>query len=103
METHGEVLDRYQPAEWALARAKAMRGFDHPIRLQILQILQGGERQVKEIWGELGVLQTVVSQHLAVLRESGVVCSERAKVTVKYSINPEYEALVAAVVGEHRK
>jgi DNA-binding transcriptional ArsR family regulator len=44
-----------------------------PRRRQILDVLAGGERPVNDLVERLGVAQPVVSKHLRVLREVGLV------------------------------
>jgi DNA-binding transcriptional ArsR family regulator len=44
-----------------------------PRRREILDLLAGGERPVKELVGRLGLGQPQVSKHLRVLREVGAV------------------------------
>jgi DNA-binding transcriptional ArsR family regulator len=48
----------------------------HPVRLKILCFIKTGAPCVKEMWECLDQPQPVISQHLAVLKENGVVCSE---------------------------
>ena len=44
-----------------------------PTRLAILRHLQGGEHRVVELTEHLGLAQSTVSQHLAILRSAGLV------------------------------
>jgi DNA-binding transcriptional ArsR family regulator len=46
-------------------------------RLRILQAVEQGERSVSEILEKTGLAQTLASFHLRVLREAGVVATER--------------------------
>jgi DNA-binding transcriptional ArsR family regulator len=46
-------------------------------RLRILQALEQGERSVSEILERTGLAQTLASFHLRVLREAGVLTTER--------------------------
>ena len=48
----------------------------HPVRLKILCFIKTGSPCVKEMWECLDQPQPVISQHLAVLKENGVVSSE---------------------------
>lgn len=48
----------------------------HPVRLRILCFIKTGAPCVKEMWECLDQPQPVISQHLAVLKENGVVSSE---------------------------
>jgi DNA-binding transcriptional ArsR family regulator len=50
----------------------------HPIRRRLVIDLAGGEKAVRELAAPLPVTRPAVSQHLAVLREVGLVTEERA-------------------------
>jgi DNA-binding transcriptional ArsR family regulator len=55
-------------------------------RLRILQALEDGERSVSEILERTGLPQTLASFHLRVLREAGVVATERRGPFVFYRL-----------------
>jgi DNA-binding transcriptional ArsR family regulator len=57
----------------AATTADAFNAVAEPRRRQILDVLAGGERPVKELVTALGVAQPQVSKHLRVLREVGAV------------------------------
>ncbi|MEW6569042.1 MAG: metalloregulator ArsR/SmtB family transcription factor [Chloroflexota bacterium] len=57
-------------------RAKLFRGFADPSRLSILQALRPGRRSVGEIARATGLRQPNVSNHLACLRDCGLVVVE---------------------------
>lgn len=46
-----------------------------PHRRAILQLLQGGERSVREIADEMPITRPAVSRHLRLLKEAGLVTS----------------------------
>ena len=56
--------------------AKRLKVCGHPVRLKILCVIKNGTACVKELWECLDQPQPVVSQHLAVLKESNIVASE---------------------------
>jgi len=59
-------------------------------RLRVLMLLQrGGELCVCELTHALALSQPKISRHLAQLRESGLVLTERAGQWVYYRINPD--------------
>lgn len=45
----------------------------HPLRLQILTLIEGQSQCVTELWQCLAQPQPVVSQHLAALKEKAIV------------------------------
>jgi ArsR family transcriptional regulator len=54
-------------------------------RIKILKLLRGGEQCVCEIERSLGIPQNLVSHHLRVLREAGLVSARREGQFVHYS------------------
>ncbi len=62
---------------WVVARAAtttdAFNAVAEPRRRQILDVLSGGERPVNELVALLDLAQPLVSKHLRVLREVGLV------------------------------
>jgi ArsR family transcriptional regulator len=80
----------------------------HPLRLQILELLRGGEMCVCDLQAALKQRQACVSQHLMALREAGVVTCRKAGLRVYYQIGdarlPELLDNIEAVVlpGERR-
>jgi ArsR family transcriptional regulator len=58
-------------------------------RLRILDFLTAGEQCVCDITQALGLSQPLISYHLAVLREAGLVCVRRDARWLYYSINVE--------------
>jgi ArsR family transcriptional regulator len=57
-----------------------------PTRLLILDLLRDGARPVKDLVELTGQRQAKVSQHLAILRQRGIVRAERAGNEAHYSI-----------------
>jgi len=59
-------------------QARICKAFAHPGRLQILDLLGQGERGISELQGALGISKTRMSQHLSILKSSGVVTTRRS-------------------------
>jgi DNA-binding transcriptional ArsR family regulator len=57
----------------AATTADAFNAVAEPRRRQILDVLSGGERPVNDLVTLLGLAQPLVSKHLRVLREVGLV------------------------------
>jgi len=55
--------------------AQKLKVCGHPMRLKILCLIERDSACVTELWQCVGQAQPVVSQHLAVLREKGIVDS----------------------------
>jgi ArsR family transcriptional regulator len=56
--------------------ADLLQALGHPIRLQLLHALWSSPRTVSQLVDRLGLEQPVVSRHLTVLREAGVLAVE---------------------------
>ncbi len=63
--------------ERAALLGRQVRAVADPTRLALLRLLAGGGRRVGELSAELTVSQPTVSNHLKVLKESGLVRTER--------------------------
>ncbi len=59
----------------------------HPTRLAIIRKLAGGKLCVQKFVKELGIRQPNVSQHLAILRQCGLVTSKREEGKVCYYLD----------------
>ena len=71
----------------------------HEIRLRSLLLLQAeGELCVCELTHTLGLSQPMISRHLALLREAGLVADRRAGVWIYYAINPSLPEWAKAVL-----
>jgi ArsR family transcriptional regulator len=69
------------------AASKVIKTLGHPLRLRIVELLEGGEKTVGELVDALGVEQAIASQQLVKLRAKGVVAARRNGVNVFYRIN----------------
>src|SRR5690554_7351372 len=74
--------------EHASEAAQLLKALANERRLQVLCLLAGGERSVGEINGLLELSQSALSQHLAVLREEGLVDTRREAQTIYYTLSP---------------
>ncbi len=72
--------------------SELMRAVAHPLRLKILEFIDNnGTINVNKIYNSLNLEQSITSQHLKILRMSGVV---NVEVSGKYhSYNLNYEVL----------
>ena len=70
--------------EKAANAAKLLRSMSNEHRLMILCRLGAGERSVGDLGAEFNLSQSALSQHLAVLREEGLVATRREGQTVFY-------------------
>lgn len=78
-------------AEAAADLAKAFKALSDPVRLRLLSLIashEGGEACVCDLTGPFDVSQPTISHHLKVLREAGLVDSERRGTWVYYWVLP---------------
>jgi DNA-binding transcriptional ArsR family regulator len=74
--------------------AQLLKALANEKRLQVLCLLASCERSVGEMQGLLDLGQSALSQHLAVLREEGLVQTRRDAQTIYYSLAPGPAAAV---------
>ncbi|MCU5772445.1 metalloregulator ArsR/SmtB family transcription factor [Erwiniaceae bacterium BAC15a-03b] len=80
--------------------AALLRLLGHPIRLNVALILFQQPQTVSELEEKLQIKQPNLSQHLAVLREAGLVWSNREAKSVTYAISKGMpQQLVMALSG----
>jgi DNA-binding transcriptional ArsR family regulator len=71
----------------AATTTDAFNAVAEPRRRQILDLLAGGERPVNDVVAVLGMTQPLVSKHLKVLREVGLVTVRDIGRQRMYSLN----------------
>jgi ArsR family transcriptional regulator len=77
------LIDREEDIQQA---AEAMKAIAHPLRLQILCVLGDQEVSVQDIVEQVGTSQSNISQHLAILREKGVLTTRKDANRVFYRV-----------------
>jgi DNA-binding transcriptional ArsR family regulator len=78
-----------------------LRAINHKLRQQIIKMLDEKQRMtVTDIYIQLRLEQSVVSQHLAILRRAGVVQTERDGKYIYYLINYDRFAHITNVVSD---
>lgn len=80
--------------------AEILKVLGHPIRLKIVAGLCTNECNVKHIWECLNLPQATVSQHLALLKNKGIIEGKRDGVEVHYSvIHPLARKLITSLLS----
>lgn len=70
--------------------AEMCKVFTSPVRIEILDILRNGKKSVNELVQLTGFNQSNISQHLQVMREKGIVRTEKKGNHVFYTLaNPK--------------
>ncbi|MGW6504108.1 ArsR/SmtB family transcription factor [Nonomuraea angiospora] len=75
----------------AVELARMFKALSDPVRLRLLSLIasyEGGEACVCDLTGPFDVSQPTISHHLKVLREAGLVGSERRGTWVYYWVIP---------------
>lgn len=77
------LIDKQEHIEMA---ARSLKAIAHPLRLKILCVIGDQEACVQEIVDAVGTSQSNISQHLAILREKGVLQTRKDANRVFYSV-----------------
>lgn len=80
--------------------AAMMAALSHEARLRVLCDLVGGERMAGELVQRSGLSQSALSQHLAKLREEGLVATRREGQAIYYRIADPDAARILGVLHD---
>lgn len=80
------LIDKDEHIETA---ARALKAIAHPLRLKILCVLGEGEVCVQDIVDVVGTSQSNISQHLAILRDKGVLQTRKDANRVYYRVGDQ--------------
>lgn len=67
--------------------SRALKAMSHPLRLKILCTLGDQEVSVQDIVERVGTSQSNISQHLAILRDKGILTSRKDANRVFYRVS----------------
>lgn len=98
----GALLREPLTATAAGEMAVRFKALADPVRLQLFSAIAshaGGEACVCDVSAGLEVSQPTVSHHLKVLRDAGLLTSERRASWVYYAVVPEALASLAGILG----
>jgi DNA-binding transcriptional ArsR family regulator len=84
MNMKNKLIDK---DEDILQASLAMKAIAHPLRLKVLCVLSEGELSVQDIVDSVGTSQSNISQHLAILRDKGVLATRKDANRVFYRIS----------------
>ncbi len=83
--------------------AGVMKAVAHPVRLQIVELLEKGEMCVGDIVQALGGKQAITSQQLNMMRDKGVLGCRREGNKVYYRIENKNVIKLLACIEDHCK
>lgn len=89
--THDEDIER---------TSRSLKAMSHPLRLKILCILGDTEISVQDIADQVGTSQSNISQHLAILRDKGILASRKDANRVFYRVG---DSRVLRLIGMMRE
>jgi DNA-binding transcriptional ArsR family regulator len=82
----GKTMEREREEQLYRLQAELCQALAEPTRLRLLSLLGERPRAVKELVEATGERQAKISQHLAIMRQRGIVRNERAGTEVRYSL-----------------
>jgi ArsR family transcriptional regulator len=85
----------------AVELSRMFKALSDPVRLRLLSLIashEGGEACVCDLTGPFDVSQPTISHHLKVLREAGLVDSERRGTWVYYWVLPDALGRLSALL-----
>ena len=91
------LIDNQEHIELA---AHALKAIAHPLRLKILCVIGDREACVQDIVEAVGTSQSNISQHLAILRDKGVMVTRKDANRVYYRIGNERILLLIGMMRE---
>jgi DNA-binding transcriptional ArsR family regulator len=80
--------------------SRSLKAMSHPLRLKILCTLGAQEVSVQEIVDYVGTSQSNISQHLAILRDKGILASRKDANRVYYRVS---DARTLQLIGMMRE
>lgn len=96
-QVEGGLLSRDEDIERA---SRSMKAIAHPLRLKILCTLGAQELGVQEIVERVGTSQSNISQHLAILRDKGILVARKDANRVFYRVG---DARTLQLIGMMRE
>lgn len=69
--------------------SRSLKAMSHPLRLKILCVLGNREVSVQDIVENVGTSQSNISQHLAILRDKGILKSRKDANRVYYKVGDD--------------
>ncbi|MCC6136484.1 MAG: metalloregulator ArsR/SmtB family transcription factor [Candidatus Contendobacter sp.] len=84
---HSLPMDSLMTHDGEIERAsRALKAMSHPLRLKILCTLGDQESSVQDIVDRVGTSQSNISQHLAILRDKGILICRKDANRVYYRV-----------------
>jgi DNA-binding transcriptional ArsR family regulator len=92
------VADMARLEQNAARACDLLKAMANPTRLMVLCQIADGEKSVGELERDIGLSQSGLSQHLAVLRSKNLVSTRRDAQTIYYSLSSQEAGAVMATL-----
>ncbi len=87
-QVHRSDVENLLASDDDIERAsRSLKAMSHPLRLKILCTLGDQEVSVQDIVEQVGTSQSNISQHLAILRDKGILASRKDANRVFYRVS----------------
>ena len=93
-------MDSDVAAQLQELHARICKAIADPKRLMIINELRDGELSVGDLCDALGLTQSNASQHLAILRERGIVTSHKVGTNVYYALRSQKVVMAVDLLRE---
>ncbi len=93
-------MDLVGKTEQIETAARALKAISHPLRLSILCVVGASEVCVQDIVEAVGTSQSNISQHLAILRDKGVLLTRKDANRVYYRVGDPRTLQLIALMRE---
>ena len=97
---HNAIRDLVEKQEQIELAARALKAISHPLRLKILCVVLDQEVCVQDIVEAVGTTQSNISQHLAILRDKGVLQTRKDANRVFYRVADTRTLQLVALMRE---
>jgi DNA-binding transcriptional ArsR family regulator len=81
--------------------AEVLKAVGHPVRLQIIEVLEKGEKCVGDIVEAIGSKQSITSQQLNMMKDKGVLSCRRDGAKVYYRIENKSVIKLLQCIYDH--
>ena len=95
----GVILLRFDSNKDYSSEAEIIKVLGHPIRLKLIACLCSQQCNVKHLWECLGIPQSTVSQHLALLNSVGIISGKRVGHEMHYSVINSLAKKIIEILG----
>lgn len=98
--SEGSHIDLFADDDDIERASRSLKAMSHPLRLKILCTLGDQEISVQEIVDYVGTSQSNISQHLAILRDKGILAARKDANRVFYRVS---DARTLQLIGMMRE